>query len=101
MGQYTAIIGIPVADLSEIPNGFVGREFPAENLKLFTTKGKMPNAVVNSWNEIWANDQNLNRAYHHDFEVYGGDSQKGEDSEVGVYISVEAKSSMLKASEST
>jgi predicted transcriptional regulator YdeE len=46
----------------------------------------MPGAVINTWKEIWANDQTLNRAYQSDFEVYGSKSQNGQDSEVDIYI---------------
>ena len=88
-GEYTAMIGVPAKDLSEIPDGLVGREFPAANFKVFTAKGEMPNEVVNTWNEIWANDKELNRAYQYDFEIYGADSQKGKDSKVEIYVTVE------------
>ncbi|MGY3053511.1 putative transcriptional regulator YdeE [Pedobacter sp. UYEF25] len=91
-GEYTAMIGVPAKDLSEIPDGLVGREFPAANFKIFTAEGEMPNAVVNTWNGIWTNDKNLSREYTYDFEVYGADSQKGEDSKVDIYISVKAES---------
>ena len=46
--DYTAIIGIAVSTLDEIPNGLIGREFQAENFQKFIAKGEMPNAVVNT-----------------------------------------------------
>jgi predicted transcriptional regulator YdeE len=84
--DYTTIIGIPVSTLDEIPNGLVGREFQAENFQKFTAKGEMPNAVVNTWIDIWKRDKELNRKYSYDFEVYGEKSQNGENSEVDIYI---------------
>jgi len=84
--DYTTIIGIPVSTLAEIPNGLVGREFQAENFQKFTAKGEMPNAVVNTWIDIWKRDKELNRKYSYDFEVYGEKSQNGENSEVDIYI---------------
>jgi len=84
--DYTTIIGIPVSTLAEIPNGLVGREFQAENFQKFTAKGEMPNAVVNTWIDIWKRDKELNRKYSYDFEVYGKKSQNGENSEVDIYI---------------
>ena len=86
--DYTTIIGIPVSTLAEIPNGLVGREFQAENFQKFTAKGEIPNAVVNSWIDIWQRDKELKRKYSYDFEVYGDKSQNGENSEVDIYIAI-------------
>ena len=84
--EYTTIIGVPVSTLDEIPNGLIGREFQADNFQKFIAKGEMPNAVVNSWIDIWKRDKELNRKYTYDFEVYGENCQKGENSEVEIYI---------------
>lgn len=86
--EYTAIIGLPVSTLSNIPKGLIGREFAGDKFLKFTAKGAMPQAVVNTWLSIWQNDKALNRKYSYDFEVYGADAQKGEDSEVDIYIAV-------------
>jgi len=86
MEDYTTIIGMPVSTLDEIPNGLVGREFQANNFQKFTAKGEMPNAVVNTWIDIWKRNKELNRKYSYDFEVYGEKSQNGENSEVDIYI---------------
>ncbi|MRT94357.1 GyrI-like domain-containing protein [Ancylomarina sp. 16SWW S1-10-2] len=85
-GDYTTIIGVAVSKLDEIPNGLIGREFQPDNFQKFIAKGKMPNAVVNTWGDIWNRDKELNRKYSYDFEVYGTNSQKGENSEVDIYI---------------
>lgn len=84
--DYTTILGVPVSTLDEIPSELIGREFPAENFEKFTAKGEMPNAVVNTWTEIWRKDKKLNRKYSYDFEVYGEKSHNGENSEVEIYI---------------
>lgn len=84
--DYTTIIGIPVSTLDEIPKGLIGREFQPDNFQKFTAKGEMPNAVVNTWIDIWNRDKELNRKYTYDFEVYGENSQNGENSEVEIYI---------------
>ncbi|MET4083851.1 putative transcriptional regulator YdeE [Pedobacter sp. UYP30] len=47
---------------------------------------EMPAAMVTTWNEIWGNDKRLNRKYNYDFEVYGEDAQKGENSKVDIYV---------------
>ncbi|MDO4702466.1 GyrI-like domain-containing protein [Tannerella sp.] len=87
-GDYTAIIGKKVGSLDEIPNGMIGREFPAAKFQKFIAKGEMPNAVVETWKAIWQQDATLHRAYQYDFEVYGEKSQNGNQSEVDIFISV-------------
>ena len=87
-GKYTTIIGLKVSSLDEIPNGLIGREFENQNFIKITAKGEMPNAIAETWKEIWAKDKELNRTYTYDFEVYGEKSQNGENSEVEVYLSI-------------
>ncbi len=84
--DYTTIIGMKVSSLENIPAGLVGREFKNETFEKFIAKGKMPNAVVDTWLEIWKKDKELNRKYTYDFEVYGEKSQNGDNSEVEIYI---------------
>lgn len=87
--EYSTIIGMKVSSLDEIPEGMIGREFPAENFQLFTAKGEMPKAVGEKWMEIWSKDPQLKRKYTYDYEVYGAKSQNGENSEVDIFIAVE------------
>ena len=89
--EYTTIIGIPVSTLDEIPNGLIGREFQSDDFRKFIAKGKMPNAVMDVWLDIWQQDKQLNRKYSYDFEVYGEKSQNGENSEVEIYLSTKQK----------
>ncbi|RZJ67707.1 MAG: AraC family transcriptional regulator [Flavobacterium sp.] len=84
--DYTAILGVPVSTISEIPDGFIGREFEPEYFTKFTAKGDLPNSVVTIWSEIWKADESLQRKYTYDFEVYGEKSQKGKNSEVEIFI---------------
>lgn len=86
--DYTTIIGVPVSTLNQIPNGLIGREFQPDNFQKFIAKGEMPNAVVNTWIDIWNRDKELNRKYTYDYEVYGENAQKGKDSEVEIYIAM-------------
>lgn len=86
--EYTTIIGVQVKTLEEIPGGLIGREFPSDNFQKFTAKGEMPQAVIDVWLDIWQRDQELKRKYTYDFEVYGPNSQNGENSEVEIYLSV-------------
>lgn len=87
-GNYTAILGLKVSSLEQIPDGLIGREFEAGNFKKFCAKGIIPNAVIDTWEEIWTDDKQLKRKYTYDFELYGPKSQNGENSEVEIYVAI-------------
>lgn len=88
-GNYKVIIGQKVDSLDNIPAGLIGREFKGGKYQKFIAKGQMPRAVVDKWQEIWAKDNELNRKYTADFEIYGKSSQNGEKSKVEIYIATE------------
>ncbi len=88
LGKYTAIIGCKVQHLKEIPDGLIGRIIQGGTFQKFIAKGEMPDAVGTAWQEIWATDHSLNRAYQADFEIYGANSQNGVHSEVSIYVGV-------------
>ena len=87
-GKYTTIIGCEVSEIDEIPQNCIAREFPKENFNIFKAKGEMPQAVVEIWAKIWAEDKVLNRKYTYDFERYNQKSQQGINSEVNIHIAV-------------
>ncbi len=88
-GHYTTIIGMSVDSLENIPKEFVGITIETDNYKKIVSKGKMPEAVVEIWLEIWA-DQNLNsrRAYNTDFTIQGKKYYYGNNAEVETYLSI-------------
>lgn len=88
-GKYTSIIGVKVNSLDEIPDGFIGWEFRGGTYRKLVAKGEMPNAVIETWAKIWKKDSELKRKYTSDFEVYSDRSQRGDNSEVDIYIAVE------------
>lgn len=88
-GAYTTIIGLPVSSLENIPNGFVGITIEKAKYRKFVSKGKMPEAVVNTWMEIWGNnDLNRTRAYKADFTIHGEKYYDGDNAEVETFISI-------------
>ena len=87
-GDYTCLIGYQVASLENVAEGLVAREFDGGKHIKFTAAGKMPEAVVETWQKIWAKDAELDRKYTADFEVYGAKSQQGDNSEVDIFIAV-------------
>ncbi len=86
-GPYTVIIGLPVTSLETIPEGFVGRTIEKATYQKFVSKGKMPEAIFNTWLEIWQH-KNLNRAYKADFTIHGKKYYDGDRAEVETFISV-------------
>lgn len=87
-GKYKTIIGLKVDSLQNIPSGLIGREFKTAEYKKIIAKGTMPNAIGEKWQEIWAKDSIIDRKYTADFEVYGKNAQKGENSEVEIFIAI-------------
>lgn len=87
-GAYTAILGAEVSSLDTIPEGMVGRTFPEQKFQTFLAKGCMPDAVVATWQSIWQQDEQLNRAYTYDYELYTEQAQNGEQSEVPIMIAI-------------
>ncbi len=86
-GPYTAIIGLPVSSLENIPEGFEGITIENAVYQKFVSKGKMPEAVINTWMEIWQN-KNLNRTYKADFTIHGKKYYDGDDAEVETFIAI-------------
>lgn len=88
-GYYTSIIGLQVSSLANIPQGFVGLTIETDIYQKFVSKGKMPEAVVKTWLEIWGNeDLNAKRAYKADFTIHAKKYYDGDQAEVETFISV-------------
>jgi predicted transcriptional regulator YdeE len=86
-GMHTVIIGLPVSSLENIPEGFVGITIGKAGYQKFVSKGKMPEAILSTWMEIWKNKK-LNRAYKADFTIHGKKYYDGDNAEVETFISV-------------
>ncbi|PSR54683.1 AraC family transcriptional regulator [Adhaeribacter arboris] len=85
-GPYTTILGCRVSSLEAIPPGFTGITIPAATYQVYTSQGKLPECVGQTWNYIWQNAQN--RKYSADFDVYDSQSQTPESATVKTYLSV-------------
>ncbi len=96
-GAYTAMVGLSVHSLEDVPHGLVGREFEGGAYKKFETRGPMPNALISLWQDIWRQDVTLKRRYSADFEVhkaqdprqYPKQNKDEEGSYVAVYVAVD------------
>lgn len=65
---YTLVIGCPVTQVEEVPEGMVALEIPGGNYESFTAKGSFPQSLIETWQKIWGSK--LNRAYTYDLEIY-------------------------------
>lgn len=86
-GKYRLIIGFPVTTLVNTPKGFTGREIAVGKSEKYISKGKMPEAILKTWTEIWQ-DKELKRAYRADVTVHGKKYYDGDNAEVETHISV-------------
>lgn len=82
---YTTVLGCKVSNNSSIPDDMVAINIDATNYSKYTTKGNLQDGIVyNEWTKIWNND--LNRSYKADFEVYGEKAQDPTNAEVEIFI---------------
>ena len=77
-------IGCKVNSLEDIPEGMDGLELPTQNYTLFTAQGKIPNAIIDTWQKIW--DSKIGRTYTFDFERYDERSHNPDDAIIDIYI---------------
>ncbi len=86
---YTTVLGCKVQNLDNIPEGFIGKTFEETTYTKRIAKGNLLKGMVfEEWVKIW-NDTNLNRTFIADIEVYGEKSQKPENAEVDIFLSIE------------
>lgn len=91
---YTYFIGEEVSEVSNLDPGLHSIEIPqGEYIKFTTERGKMPDIVIDTWQEIWAMDVSdtlgAKRLFGADFEVYDERAVDPENSMVDIYIGIE------------
>ncbi|RDI09819.1 GyrI-like domain-containing protein [Flavobacterium sp. AG291] len=84
---YAYFIGCPVADDAEVPTGMETITIPEQNYEVVTAKGQMPKCIGDTWHEIWK-EENRNRAYGYDFEIYSEKAADWNNAEVDIFLSV-------------
>jgi len=85
-GHYTTIIGARVNSLERIPEICIGKTIPSSRYRVYPSRGKLPDTVVNTWKEIWSSD--TPRKYQADFDLYGEKSHDPENAEILTFVSV-------------
>jgi predicted transcriptional regulator YdeE len=85
-GFYTAVLGCKVNSPDHVPDGFTGITIPAGKYQVYFLEGKFPDNVGTAWQEIWNTD--TDRAYTADFDWYGSNAKRFEETEVKIYLAV-------------
>jgi predicted transcriptional regulator YdeE len=91
-GDYTYFIGEEVNSIDNIPEGLQVLTIPAAKYQKFTTTGgKMPEVVINAWQQIWkmsSNDFGGDRAYVADFEIFDQRASDPTNASLDIYIGI-------------
>jgi predicted transcriptional regulator YdeE len=91
-GEYTYFIGEEVNSFENVPAEFQKLTIPAAKYQKFTTpSGKMPEVVINAWQQIWkmtSNDFSGERAYLADFEVFDQRASDPTNASLDIYIGI-------------
>ncbi|MBD0376721.1 MAG: AraC family transcriptional regulator [Flavisolibacter sp.] len=85
-GAYTTLLGCKVSSLENIPEGFRAVTVPKGTYRLYQSKGKLPDSVIDTWKHIWQTP--IHRRYVADFDVYGKKSKDPNNAEVETYLSI-------------
>jgi predicted transcriptional regulator YdeE len=83
---YTITIGHKINRVEDAPTELEVITIPSQKYKVFTSQGKMPESIVDTWGNIW--DSKINRSYTFDFERYDERAHDPEDAIVDIYIAL-------------
>jgi predicted transcriptional regulator YdeE len=89
-GEYTYFIGAKVKESCSIPDGMVKRTIPSARYQIIPSEtGKIPEIVLNAWQNIWQDaDLKNRRTYTTDFELYDENCLGTDKVRVDIYIAV-------------
>ncbi len=89
-GEYDYILGLEVSSLDNLPANTTGLTIPErEYVKVTTSKGPLPENLINAWHFIWKSPTTRplgNRAYTLDFEIYDERTANPQLAEIDIFI---------------
>jgi len=85
--NFSFIIGCRVENFDMVPEGMVAKTIPAATYAVFTAKGKFPDALLETWQFV-LEDEELERNFLADFEVYGEKFNDPEHPEMELWIGI-------------
>lgn len=83
-GDYSFMIGCPVDELSQLPQGMVGKRIPAQTYQVARAEGALPDALIETWQDIGNSD--IPRAFSFDFEIYDDRAADPAAAEVDIFV---------------
>ena len=88
---YTLVVGAVIQNQPDtvIPTGMVAEQVPEQDYLQFPVRGKMPDALIQTWRDIWSYFDETRthiRTYRTDFEEYNADGSEAE-----IYIGVKPR----------
>jgi predicted transcriptional regulator YdeE len=90
--DYTYFIGEEVDSFETVPPELQKLMIPAAKYQKFTTpSGRMPEVVINAWQQIWkmtSDDFGGNRTYIADFEIYDQRAINPVNASLDIYIGI-------------
>ena len=92
-GEYSITAGLEVSDHSEIQEDYVVKTIPAATYLVFTSEeGPISEIVIKLWQDIWNwfEQEEVERTYTGDFEVYDERCQNPQNAQVDIYIAIKA-----------
>lgn len=91
-GDYTYFIGETVDSFEGIASDLKTLTIPAQNyIKFTTSKGSMPEIVINAWMHIWkmtSEELGYERSFVADFEIYDENASDLQNAVVNIYIGI-------------
>jgi predicted transcriptional regulator YdeE len=88
-GDYTYFSGEEVSSFDHIPDNRQKLVIPAKYQRFMTQSGKMPDVVIDAWQQIWkmsSDDRGGKRAYIADFELYDQRANDPSSASLDIYI---------------
>lgn len=85
---YSVVIGCPVNDTNNVPEGMVSKTIPTGAFAVFRAVGEHPKNLIETWGNIWQTE--LKRTYTGDYELYS-DKFFQSPKEVEVFIAIEGE----------
>ena len=86
-GQYGAMAGCEVTEIEDVPEGLMAMPVPAGTYLLFEARGPMPEALIQTWNDVWdyfEKNKEHQRAFTVDFDLY----HKNRPEAVDVFVAI-------------
>jgi AraC family transcriptional regulator len=90
-GSFLYIIGAEVSSAADISESMVCKTVPAAEYAVFTARGQIPGSIQETSKYIykeWLPNSGYKRAETAEFELYDERCQRGEKSEVDIYIPI-------------